>query len=193
MMYRTLLCLTLFVGSVSAWGIWFGKNRETECGSFQNKRRGWIYSKSYTDVDTRQVLDDLKALDTNKDGNLTFAEMSNQAVASTFDSSLNLKAGIDRCTFVMSEMKRYGISKGVAGRLFDLEDVNNDLLISTADQDAATFKLLDNDGDGQVPVCDVFKAFMDRLADLEHEVHAEEEKYWQLVYKFRKPGNPWWF
>ncbi|XP_046578330.1 uncharacterized protein LOC124286055 [Haliotis rubra] len=187
MMYRTLLCLALFVGSVSAWGSWFGKNRETECGSFRNKRKG----RYYTDVDRHQVLDDLKAFDTNKDGYLTFAEKNNLEVASTFDSSLNLNTGIDRCTFVMFEMKRYGISMGVAGRLFDLEDVNNDLIISTADQDVATFNLLDKDGDGRVPVCDVFKAFMARLADLEHKVKAEEEKYRDLVFKFRKPSS-WW-
>ncbi|XP_067663956.1 uncharacterized protein [Haliotis asinina] len=187
-MYRTLLCLALFVGSVSAWG---SKNRETECGSFRNRRTGWFSSHSVTDVNTRQVLDDLKAFDTNKDGNLTFAEMYNLEVASTLDSSLNLNAGIDRCTFVMFEMKRYGISKGVAGRLFDLEDVNNDLLISTADQDEATFNSLDNDGDGRVPVCDVFKASMARLADVEHKVYAHELKYAELVYTFRKPSF-WW-
>ncbi|XP_046578329.1 uncharacterized protein LOC124286054 [Haliotis rubra] len=191
MMYRTLLCLALFVGSVSAWGSWFGKNRETECGSFRNQRRGWFFSNSMTDVDTHQVLDDLKAFDTNKDGYLIFEEMYNLEVASTMDSSLNLNTGIDRCAFVMFEMKRYGISKGVAGRLFDLEDVNNDLMISTADQDVVYFNLLDKDADGRVPVCDVFKGFMARLADLEHKVYAEELKYTELVYKFRKP-SVWW-
>ncbi|XP_046578323.1 uncharacterized protein LOC124286048 [Haliotis rubra] len=191
MMYRTLLCLALFMGSVSAWGSFFGKNRETECGSFRKQRRGWWFSSnSMTDVNTRQVLDDLKAFDINKDGYLTFAEANNQAVASTFDSSLNLNAGIDRCTYVMFEKKRYGISTGVAGRLFDLVDVNNDLMISTADQDVASFNSLDKDVDGRISVCEVFKGFMSRLADVEHKAYVAELKYSNLVYQFRKP-SPW--
>lgn len=60
--------------------------------------------------------------------------------------SCAVTAGIDRCTFVTFEKKRYGISLGVAGRLFDLEDTNNDLRITTADQNEATFNLLDKDG-----------------------------------------------
>ncbi|XP_071093361.1 uncharacterized protein [Haliotis cracherodii] len=191
MMYRALLCLALFVGSASAWGSWFSKNKETECGSFRNKRMGWFFTKSMTDVDTRQLLDDLKAFDTNKDGYITLAEINNPTLASTFDSSIDLNAGVDRCTFVTFEKKRYGISLGVAGRLFDLEDTNNDLRISTADQNEATFNLLDKDGDARVSVCEAFRGFMALLEDLEHKVYVAELKYTNLVYKFRKSSSMW--
>ncbi|XP_048245914.1 uncharacterized protein LOC124144841 [Haliotis rufescens] len=187
MMYRALLCLALVVGSVSAMESWFSNNKMTECGDFQIQTKGRLSSKPMTDVDTRQLLADIKAFDTNKDGYVTSAETRDPTVAATFDSDLNLTAGVDRCTFVMMAKKRYDISTGVAARLFDLQDSNNDLMITVADQDAAAFKLLDKDGDGQVSVCEAFKGFMASLEDLENKVYTTELKYSNIAYKYRKP------
>ncbi|XP_046376362.2 uncharacterized protein LOC124149058 [Haliotis rufescens] len=189
MMFRALLCLALFVGSVSAWGSWFSMNKNTECGSFRSQRAGWLFSNSMTDIDTRQFLDDMKAYDTNKDGYVTPVEMRNPTVAATFDSAFNLTAGVDRCTFVTFFKKRYGISTAVAGRLFDIEDVNGDLRFSTADR--GDFSPIDEDGDGRVPVCVAFRGGMAILADLENKVYLADLKYTNIVYKYRKPSPIW--
>ncbi|XP_046376314.2 uncharacterized protein LOC124149026 [Haliotis rufescens] len=189
MMYRALLCLVLFVGSVSASGSWFSNNKMTECGSFQIQSKGRLSNNSMTDIDTRQFLEDLKSFDTNNDGYVTSVETRNSTVAATIDSAFNLAAGVDRCTFVMIYKKRYGISTGVAGRLFDIEDVNSDLRFSTADQ--GNFNMLDKDGDGRVSVCEAFQGLMFTLADLENKVYLAELKYTNIVYKYRKPSPIW--
>ncbi|XP_067660837.1 uncharacterized protein [Haliotis asinina] len=186
MMYRALLCLVLFVASASALGKRFSSNKNTECGSFQIQQAGRPTNQSMTDVDTRQVLDDLKALDADKDGSLTSAEMNDRTFAGTFDSSLTQNAGVDRCTYAMLEKKRYDISRGVAGRVFDVVDVNNDLKLSAADKDDAAFKLLDKDGDGKVSVCEAFQEFMAVLQDAEEKAYMQEVKYTDIVYKYRK-------
>ncbi|XP_046582694.1 uncharacterized protein LOC124290051 [Haliotis rubra] len=186
MMYRALLCLALFVGSASAQGRGFSSNKNTECGSFQIKQAGRPTNESMTDVDTRQVLDDLKALDTNKDGSLTSAEMDDRTFGATFDSSLTQNAGVDRCTYVMMGKKRYDIGRGVSGRVFDVVDVNKDLKLSAADKDDAAFKLLDKDGNGKVSVCEAFEGFMAVLQDAEEKAYMQEVKYTDIVYKYRK-------
>ncbi|XP_067660833.1 uncharacterized protein [Haliotis asinina] len=185
MMFRALLCVALFVASASAGGIRFSTNRNTECGSFQIKQTGRSSNKSMTDVDTRQVLDDIKALDADKDGSLTSAEMDKRTFAGTFDSSLRTPTGSYRCDYAMMLKTRYDISKGVAGRLFDTVDVNHDFKVTAADEDEAAYKLLDKDGNGKVSVCEAFREFMSALEDMEEMAYMQEVKYADIVYKYR--------
>ncbi|XP_046582696.1 uncharacterized protein LOC124290053 [Haliotis rubra] len=186
MMYRELLCLALFIASASAAGIGFSVNRNTACGSFKIKQAGRPMNESMTDVDTVKVLDDIKALDTNKDGSLTSAEMDKRTFAADFDSSLTKPAGAYRCDYAKLLKTRYDISSGVAGRLFSTVDVNTDFKVTAADEDEAAFKSLDKNGNGKVSVCEVFEGFMDALQDAEEKAYLQQVAYTDIAFSTRK-------